>query len=185
MSTSYVTLVDQEDYSAAVGTIALEALGDPRVGELVAHSEFGALAEVVAELVGADAAVQLLPTTSAPLEGDELRSLVGSALGAESIEAGLSRMRDLSTGDQPFDPFVDALLASTVLAEHSEAAAMTAAGAVGAATAGGTGSYMAALVTGAHFSGVVLLIAGTGGVVVIAGAALATAWLTWRFLSHR
>ena len=71
------------------------------------------------------------------------------------------------------------LLDATVLAEHSDAEAMKAATAVGAATATASGTVAVAAI--ASHAGVAVLIASPLGIVLVGPAA---AYLTWRLLTR-
>jgi hypothetical protein len=190
MSNAYVTMIEWEHGGgASVGSISLDALGEPELAEAIRAGDADrteALVQRLIELDGYD--VELRREASGPLEVEQLRSLVRTML--TSIPAGMAvgpsdAVADFHGDDLRIDAAVDEILGSTVLAEYSDAEARTAAATVGKATAAPVGAVTVAALTAAHLGGAALLIAGTGGIAVVAAVPIGAALLVYHFLKKQ
>ena len=191
MSNAYVTMIEWEHGGgASVGSISLDALGEPELAEAIRAGnadDTEALVKRLIELDGYD--VELQREASGAFGVEQLRSLVRTMLA--SIPAGAAAgaaagpwdvVADFSGDDVRIDAAVDEILGSTVLAEYSDAEARTAAATVGKATAAPVGAVTVAAITAAHVGGAALLIAGTGGIVLIAAVPIGASLLVYHFL---
>jgi AcrR family transcriptional regulator len=190
MSNAYVTMIEWEHGGgASVGSISLDALGEPELAEAIRArnaDDTEALVKRLIELDGYD--VELRREASGPLGVEQLRSLVRTMLA--SIPAGTAAgpsdaVTDFHGDDVRIDAAVDEILGSTVLAEYSDAEARTAAATVGKATAAPVGAVTVAAITAAHLGGAALLIAGTGGIALIAAVPIGASLLVYHFLKKQ
>ncbi len=185
---AFVTFVQDQETgrAAAVGTVSLDSLADQRLAGLLRDgysSDFlGGLGDLEGETGAAPLEVTRVDIPAAALGTDELVMLVGAVLGANDMPEALASLARRGEPEQTMSTFVREVLAATVLVEHSDAAAMAAAGAVGAAAASAEGTVVAAIVTAGHIGGVALLIASPVGIVIVGVGA---AYATWRLLTHR
>jgi hypothetical protein len=119
---------------------------------------------------------------SSTLLSGSLRVLLGAAVGATDLSDALIRIEANKGPEEALSSFVDDILGAPVLFEQSDAAAIAAAGAVGAAVVGAEGYVLAALVTAGQIGGVAVLIATPVGLVILGVGA---AYVTWRLFRHR
>ena len=190
MSNAYVTMIEWEHGGgASVGSISLDALGDPELAEVIRNADADGTEALVQRLIGLDGYdVEVRREASGAFEAEQLRSLVRTMLA--SIPAGTATgpsdgVADFHGDDIRIDAAVAEILGSTVLAEYSDAAARTAAAAVGAVTAAPVGAVTVAMLSAAHLGGAALLIAGTGGIAVIAAVPVGATLLVYHFLKKR
>lgn len=186
---AYTTMVrDQASTTQAeVGTLAIEALADADLARLLKDRDFAGFLRGVGELGGESGAppLEVVDMSLDPqnlLQADELRVLFGAVLSAESLDDARRRWDIHEMPKDDFGQYVDEILYSAVLVEHSDAAPATVAAAVGAAAATAEGTFAVALVSAAHVGGVALIVAGPVGIVVVGVGA---AYATWRLLTHR
>ena len=185
---AYATFVQdpETELSAAVATIGLDALADGELARLIRDGHISDLTSALSELDGDPGAdpleVRRLDVSIESLAPDRLAGHLAAVLNARNLtEAEIAWTSPLPSW-VPAYRLADELLSATVLAEYSDATAMSAAGVVGAAAASAEGAVMVALVTAAHVGGVVVMIASPVGIVAVGVGA---AYLTYRLLKYR
>ncbi len=185
----YATLVADSDSAtaASVGTIELQAIADRELADMLSRGGYDDFISGLSRLPGANGepdlqVVRLALPDSSLLTAEDLPRRVGAVLGTDELAKAAVAWETLPPEDAALTEFARELLDSTVLAEHSDAAAMTAAGAVGAAAAGGAAHVVVAVVAAGSVGGVTILIAGPVGVVVLGVAAAA---ITFRLLTRK
>jgi hypothetical protein len=185
---AYTTLVTDggTGLAASVGTISLEALGDEDLADLIRFGRGARFLDQLRDLPDEDGDLRLEAVLvdegdSVALTPQQFPGRVAAVIGrGDSLQAAVEAWHRPFVTREALD-FAIGLLESTVLAEHSEAAAMAAAGAVGAAFAGAVGSVFVAPVSAGQF-GLVILIASPAGIVLVGAGA---AYLTWRLLRSK
>jgi hypothetical protein len=186
---SYATLVADSDTTnaASVGTINLQALADQDLADMLRAGDYDGFISGLSQLSGENGESDLsivrldLPDSSF-LTDAEFPRRVGAVLGTDQLNDAAAAWYNPSAYGDALTNFAVSLLESTVLAEYSEAAAMAAAGAVGAASMGGAATVVAALVSAGSVGGIAILIGGPIGVVVLGVAATV---VTFRLLTRK
>jgi hypothetical protein len=172
---AYTTFVadSETELYGEVGTINLEALADQDLAAALRDGDYSRFIDGLAGLsvpgeIG-EPELQVRPL-EAPVEWlsqDQLPGRLAAFLSSGQIdEAVQGWYNPLGPGD-PRTAFAVSLLDSTVLAEHSDAAAIGAGSAVGVAAIGGGSHIVVAIVAAGSVGGVGLLIAGPVGIVVL------------------
>jgi hypothetical protein len=183
---AYVTFVADDDtgYVADVATISPGALAASDLSDPLRFGDPAVFLAAVAQMSSPDGdrslEVARLDFTPDLLNPDQLAGHLAAVLDASRLADAVGAWNQPLAPDDQRTRFAVTLLDATVLAEYSDATAMKAAGAVGAATATGSAGFAAALI--ASHAGVAVLIASPIGIVVAGPAA---AYLTWRLLTHR
>jgi hypothetical protein len=194
---AYATFVSDSDtgIAASVGTINLEALADQELAHALISEKPDADAFIrgLGELSGENGEPELrvkrvyLPDNFSPTS-DGFLFQISAVLSTDNLDDAVSAWYsgELPDGASRVSPeFAVSLLESTVLAEYSDAAAKTAAGAVGVACAGGATKVVVALVAAGAVGaggGVALLIAAPVGIVLLGVGATA---VTYRLFTHK
>lgn len=185
----YVTLVADSDTgnAASVGTINLQALAEQELADMLRAGDYDGFIGGLSQLWGENEESELqvvrldLPDSSFLTSADFPRR-VGAVLGTDQLQDAVAAWYSPPAYGDTLTNFAVSLLESTVLAEYSDAAAMAAAGAVGAASIGGSATVVAALVSAGAVGGVAILIAGPIGIVVLGVAATV---ITFRLLTRK
>ncbi len=184
----YASFVADRDTGLGVeiATMALDSLADTGLAELISQGYIGDAAGVVNDIAadGPDYErwVEVVPTEPGALSPEQLPGRLAAVLSAPDVGAAAFSWSAPLPADDPATLLVAELLRVTVLAEHSDAAAMSAAGAVGAAAVAAEASVMVAVIhAGAVAGGLVLVVSPLGIVAVGIGAAA----LTHRLLTRR
>ncbi len=186
-SQAYVTFLRDEnsDTRAEAATLPLDALADQELAAWLRDGQLGMFLDGLISPVEDDEevlrAVRVDVESSTLLSGS-LRVLLGAAVGATDLSDALIRIEANKGPEEALSSFVDDILGAPVLFEQSDAAAIAAAGAVGAAVVGAEGYVLAALVTAGQIGGVAVLIATPVGLVILGVGA---AYVTWRLFRHR
>jgi hypothetical protein len=185
----YVTLVADSDTAnaASIGTISLQALAEQDLADMLRAADYDGFISGLSQLFSENGEPELqvvrlnLPDSSL-LTSAEFPHRVGAVLDTDQLEEAVAAWYNPQAHGDTLTDFAVSLLESTVLAEYSDAAAMAAAGAVGAASMGGSATVVAALVSAGSVGGVAILIAGPVGVVVLGVAATV---ITFRLLTRK
>jgi hypothetical protein len=184
---SYTTLVrDIElDQTVEVATISLDALADRDLADAIAAGKFDEAAAVIHDLVHHEAGTTLdvrLVDEIVTASADDFVRRLAAVLPTGSIDDAERAWRQPTEADHPLVHLVGELLSATVLIEQSDAAAITAAGAVGTAVVGAQGAVLVAVIhAGAVSGGLVLLVSPVGLVAVGVGSF----YLTYRLIRRR
>lgn len=184
---AYVTFVHDEEtgMTSEVATLPLNAIADEGLAASLTvrypGDFFGALHDLEDEQSSALELVEV-GDLGKDLEGDVLRRLLASALTSRTVIEAQTRWFLREENSPLVSQFIDQILDTQVLVEHSDPAAMKASGLIGAAAATAEGSVCVALITAGHVAGVALLIASPVGIVVVGAGAAA---LAYRLLTRR
>jgi hypothetical protein len=172
---AYTTVVTDNETGlyGEVGTINLEALADQDLATAIRDGNYSRFIDGLAGLsvpgeIG-EPELQVRPL-DAPLEWlsqDQLPGRLAAFLGSAQLDEAVQGWYNPLGPDDPRTAFAGNLLDSTVLAEHSDAAAIGAGSAVGVAAIGGGTHIVVALVAAGSVGGVGLLVAGPVGIVVL------------------
>lgn len=183
---AYATFVADDDtgFIADVATISPGGLTNSQLSGPLSQGDHAGFLAAVGQMSSPDGdpplEVAQLDITPVLLGPDQLAGHLAALLSTSHLAEAVSAWNQpLGPGDER-TRFAYMLLDATVLAEHSDAEAMKAATAVGAATATASGTVLVAAI--ASHAGVAVLIASPLGIVLVGPAA---AYLTWRLLTHQ
>jgi hypothetical protein len=147
---------------ASVGSISLDALGDPELTEAIRAGDADGTEALVQRLLELDGYyVELRREASGHFGVEQLGSLVGRMLASIPAGTAAGPSDDVADfrGDEPWiDAAVAEILGSTMLAEYSDADARTAAATVAAATAALVGAVTVVMLSAAHLGALLSLL---------------------------